>query len=223
LETVRLCHFRLRHPRGTFPPQTHRRDDLERSPRLRRRHRNPWQLERSTRTSGASEAPAAPARITVAYAIRAYLANRQAANLAPASLRKYVKIQPNDKGNPVGKLADAELHFAAGLKLIGFGIWERRGGSGRNVTFPARQYSVNVNVPRSRFSAHRRHRSTGRIRELVLENPQPGRPSRALRFLDLPEQLCVWRLRCPRFCKYRQRSEKVGRLANETTTAFDIT
>ena len=31
----------------------------------------------------------------------------------------------------------------AGLKLIGFGIWERRGGSGRNVTFPARQYSVN--------------------------------------------------------------------------------
>ena len=58
-----------------------------------------------------------------------------------------VKIQANDKGNPVGKLADAELHFTAGplegLKLIGFGIWERRGGSGRNVTFPARQYSVN--------------------------------------------------------------------------------
>ena len=44
-----------------------------------------------------------------------------------------VKIQPNDKGNPVGKLADAELHFTAGplegLKLIGFAIWERRGGS----------------------------------------------------------------------------------------------
>jgi len=58
-----------------------------------------------------------------------------------------VKIQANDKGNPVGKLADAELHFTAGplegLKLIGFGIWERRGGSGRNVTFPARQYAVN--------------------------------------------------------------------------------
>src|SRR5436853_4900859 len=58
-----------------------------------------------------------------------------------------VKITPNDKGNPPGKLADAELHFTdgplAGLKLIGFAIWERRGGSGRNVTFPARQYSVN--------------------------------------------------------------------------------
>ena len=31
----------------------------------------------------------------------------------------------------------------AGLKLIGFSIWERRGGTGRNVTFPARQYSIN--------------------------------------------------------------------------------
>jgi len=97
-----------------------------------------------------------------------------------------VKIIPNDKGNPPGKLADIELHFVdvpcpacegsgaivvadsgplagasgicaecdgtrvlvglnplAGLKLIGFSIWERRGGSGRNVTFPARQYSIN--------------------------------------------------------------------------------
>jgi hypothetical protein len=58
-----------------------------------------------------------------------------------------VKISPNDKGNPPGKLADAELHFSdglfGGLKLIGFGIWERRGGGGRNVTFPARTYAVN--------------------------------------------------------------------------------
>src|SRR5437867_7694372 len=58
-----------------------------------------------------------------------------------------VQINPNDKGIPVGKLADAELHFTGGplegLKLIGFGIWERRGASGRYVTFPARQYSVN--------------------------------------------------------------------------------
>src|SRR5688572_11980814 len=58
-----------------------------------------------------------------------------------------VKIVVNDHGNPPGKLADAELHFSdgvlAGLKLIGFAIWERRSGAGRNVTFPARQYSVN--------------------------------------------------------------------------------
>ena len=58
-----------------------------------------------------------------------------------------IKIVPNEKGNPPGKLADAELHFTSGildgLKLIGFAVWERRSGSGRNVTFPARQYSVN--------------------------------------------------------------------------------
>ena len=58
-----------------------------------------------------------------------------------------VKITPNDKGNPPGKLADAELHFTdgplAGLKLIGFAVWERRFAGGYNVTFPARQYSVN--------------------------------------------------------------------------------
>jgi hypothetical protein len=58
-----------------------------------------------------------------------------------------IKIVPNDKGNPPGKLADAELHFAdgplAGLKLIGFAVWERRGSFAHNVTFPARTYSVN--------------------------------------------------------------------------------
>jgi hypothetical protein len=58
-----------------------------------------------------------------------------------------VKIVPNERGNPPGKLADAELHFTEGalegLKLIGFGVWERRTGTGRNVTFPSRQYSVN--------------------------------------------------------------------------------
>lgn len=89
-----------------------------------------------------------------------------------------VTIIPNDRNNPPGKLADAEIHFALpdlpeldtlsaitygkdqhaakaiqaaiamlrtlnGLRLIGFSIWERRTGGGRNVTFPARQYSVN--------------------------------------------------------------------------------
>ena len=60
-----------------------------------------------------------------------------------------VRIIPNEKGNPPGKLADAEVIFEAeagplsGLKLVGFAIWERRSGNGRNVTFPARQYSVN--------------------------------------------------------------------------------
>jgi hypothetical protein len=31
----------------------------------------------------------------------------------------------------------------AGLRLIGLSIWERRNGASRNVTFPARQYTVN--------------------------------------------------------------------------------
>ena len=59
-----------------------------------------------------------------------------------------VKILPNTSGSPQGKLADAEVIFGAasgplqGLRLIGFAVWERRDG-GRNVTFPARQYSVN--------------------------------------------------------------------------------
>ena len=60
-----------------------------------------------------------------------------------------VRIIPNTEGKPPGKLADAEVIFEAeagplsGMKLIGFAIWERRSGGGRNVTFPARQYSVN--------------------------------------------------------------------------------
>jgi hypothetical protein len=85
-----------------------------------------------------------------------------------------IKITPNDKGTPVGKLADAELHFTEGtldgLKLIGFAIWERRGGGGRNVTFPARQYSVNGE--RRSFALLRPildATAQSRIRDLVLE------------------------------------------------------
>ena len=86
-----------------------------------------------------------------------------------------IKITPNEKGNPPGKLADAEVHFAEGpfdgLKLIGFSIWERRGGGGgRNVTFPARQYSVNGE--RRSFALLRPIADTTaqtKLRELILE------------------------------------------------------
>ena len=85
-----------------------------------------------------------------------------------------IKIVPNDKGNPPGKLAEAELHFTSGplegLKLIGFSIWERKSGSGRNVTFPARQYSVNGE--RRSFALLRPAvdaTSQDRIRDLILE------------------------------------------------------
>ena len=85
-----------------------------------------------------------------------------------------IKITPNDKGNPPGKLADAELHFTEGplegLKLIGFSIWERRSGAGRNVTFPARQYSVNGE--RRSFALLRPVAdvtSQSKLRELILD------------------------------------------------------
>ena len=85
-----------------------------------------------------------------------------------------IKIVPNDKGNPPGKLADAELHFTSGplegLKLIGFSIWERKSGNGRNVTFPARQFSVNGE--RRSFALLRPMgdaTSQDRIRDLILQ------------------------------------------------------
>ena len=85
-----------------------------------------------------------------------------------------IKIVPNDKGNPPGKLAEAELHFSQGplegLKLIGFAVWERRTGNGRNVTFPARSYSVNGE--RRSFSLLRPiidTTSQDRIRDLILQ------------------------------------------------------
>jgi hypothetical protein len=85
-----------------------------------------------------------------------------------------VKFAQNDRGNPPGKLADAELHFSEGtlegLKLIGFGIWERKNGNGRNVTFPARQYSVNGE--RRSFSLLRPVADAAaqdRVREFILQ------------------------------------------------------
>jgi len=97
-----------------------------------------------------------------------------------------VKFTPNDRGNPPGKIADAELHFAEGplegLKLVGFAIWERRGGGGgRNVTFPARQYSVNGE--RRSFALLRPlvdATSQQKLREIVLEAYQAFEAESAL-------------------------------------------
>lgn len=85
-----------------------------------------------------------------------------------------VKILPNEKGSPTGKLADAEVHFTdgemEGLKLLGFAVWERRQGPGRNVTFPSRTYSVNGE--RRSFALLRPAvdgNSQSRVRDLVLQ------------------------------------------------------
>ena len=73
-----------------------------------------------------------------------------------------IKITPNDKGNPPGKLADAELHFTdgplEGLKLIGFSIWERRGGSRPQRHVPGAQLQRQRRAPQLRAAAaDRRH------------------------------------------------------------------
>lgn len=85
-----------------------------------------------------------------------------------------VKISPNDRGTPPSKLADAELHFTGGeldgLKLIGFSVWQRRGGNRRSVSFPGRQYRLG-NEHRT-FALLRPIGDVGaheRIRDLVLD------------------------------------------------------
>lgn len=54
--------------------------------------------------------------------------------------------------------------------MIGFSVWERRGGNGKNVTFPARQYSINGE--RRSFALLRPIVDMGnqeRIRSLIIE------------------------------------------------------
>ena len=54
-------------------------------------------------------------------------------------------MKTNGQAAP-GKLADAEIHFTGGeldgLKLVGFAVWTSRDGRGQNVSFPARQFTV---------------------------------------------------------------------------------
>ena len=84
-----------------------------------------------------------------------------------------VKILRTEQRKPAGKLADAEIHFIggelAGLKLVGFAVWERREGPGRNVTFPARQFIVHGD--RRNFALLRAiddPQAQNHVRELVL-------------------------------------------------------
>ena len=89
-----------------------------------------------------------------------------------------VHIIAHQGNNPPGKLADAELHFTdgaceewgplTGLKLIGFGVWERRDGK-RNVTFPARQYSVNGERRSYALLRPLEANSQDRLRDLILD------------------------------------------------------
>lgn len=87
-----------------------------------------------------------------------------------------VKILRSDRRGPAGKLADAEIHFVngelAGLKLVGFAVWERHAGSGRSrsVTLPARPFIVHGD--KRNFALLRAiddPAALNRLRELVLQ------------------------------------------------------
>ncbi len=85
-----------------------------------------------------------------------------------------IKIVVNEKGNPPGKLADAEVHFTdgsfEGLKLVGFAVWERKTSGGRNVTFPSRSFSMNGE--RRSFALLRPiadSTASNRLRDVILE------------------------------------------------------
>ena len=85
-----------------------------------------------------------------------------------------INIVRSEKNKPPDKLADAELQFIGGeldgLKLLGFGIWQQRNGSGRNVTFPARPFMVNSE--RRNFALIRAvdaRSAEDRLRQLVLQ------------------------------------------------------
>ena len=85
-----------------------------------------------------------------------------------------VRIVANGKNTPVGKLADAELLFTdgplAGLKLVGFAVWERKTGSGRNVTFPARTYaSGNERRSYALLRPETDATAQNRLREIILQ------------------------------------------------------
>jgi hypothetical protein len=89
-------------------------------------------------------------------------------------MRITVNIVRNQNNRPQDKLADAELHFIGGeldgLKLLGFAVWRQRNGSGRNVTFPARPFTVNGE--RRNFALVRAvddRAAEDRLRQLVLQ------------------------------------------------------
>ena len=86
-----------------------------------------------------------------------------------------IKIVSNDKGNPPGKLADAELHFTdgplEGLKLIGFASGSGKTGGRPQRHVPGAQYCGQRRAPQSSRCCGPSTDSTAqnRMRDLILE------------------------------------------------------
>jgi hypothetical protein len=99
-----------------------------------------------------------------------------------------IKILCTDRNAPLGKLADAEVHFIGGdldgLKLLGFGIWRGRDGTREHVSLPSRPFIVNGD--RRSFELLRGiddPSAQDRLRDLVLQAylDAPPRPDSSAR------------------------------------------
>ena len=105
-------------------------------------------------------------------------------NTTPTTEALTVTIIPVSAGAPKEKLAEAELLFhegpMAGLKLVGFTIWESRKGDGHSVTFPARSYTKGwreASVPAAQTNRRQQRRGgQGPDSRGVCRPPRGGRP-----------------------------------------------
>jgi hypothetical protein len=81
-----------------------------------------------------------------------------------------IKIHRNERSTPPGKLADAELHFTGGeldgLKLIGFGVWERRIPNREVERDGHSMYHLNVTFPARTFTVHGEKRNFALVRAI---------------------------------------------------------
>jgi len=115
----------------------------------------------------------------------------------------HIVIVPNDKGTPVGKLADAELHFGdgllAGTKLVGFAIWESQ-WPGKNLTHP----HLRVTVPSREYLAGTERRRYDLLR------PVDGDGA----FTDAVRDAIL-----DAFAEYAARVDRAGQVAHETAQA----
>jgi hypothetical protein len=97
-------------------------------------------------------------------------------------MRVNIRIQRHQGDDTTGKLADAELHFIGdeldGLKLVGFAVWRRRDGNGCDVTFPARELTVDGRTNRVPLLCSWLDPSARkRLRDLVLREYAKAQPA----------------------------------------------
>ena len=106
-------------------------------------------------------------------------------NTTPTTEALTVTIIPVSAGAPKEKLAEAELLFhegpMAGLKLVGFTVWESRKGDGHSVTFPARSYTKDGEKRQYQLLRRTGDNSDAAVKDLILAayaaHPEEGDPA----------------------------------------------